>query len=534
MKTIRSKFLVIFSILGLAIVSSSACIFYILEDQKSDAALVDAAGNQRGLSQKIAKEALMLRLGLFESEKLLATVNAFEKGLKTLRNGDSALGFPGCAADHLCAALEPVETAWGPFRAATERVAANPKDMVSLGVILNGVDNLRDRANDFTGAVTKHAQASVALFSRIQWAVLMVTALLLSVSWFGVILPVTRSLGQAVGLLDVVAGGDLTREVSHAELERPDEVGSLIRAMEKMRSNLRGMVSELAAGSSKLASCAEEVNGTAHLLSDGSSSASSRAQAVAAAAEEMSSNVTSVAASMEQTSTNLSGVSDSTRQMATTIQEIATNSERARGVTREATEQAARISTQMNSLGAAAKEIGKVIETINEISSQTSLLALNATIEAARAGAAGKGFAVVANEVKELAQQTAAATEEIRSRIEGVQHSSSSAISEIDRITTVIRDVNEIVSSIAVAMEEQSATTESISHHIVEAASGVSDVNLRMAQSTTVSQEIARDIAIVERASSDFSHGSGALRESSQSMTSVVKNVSSIVDKFKF
>ena len=64
--------------------------------------------------------------------------------------------------------------------------------------------------------------------------------------------------------------------------------------------------------------------------------------------------------------------------------------------------------------GQAARQIGQVVDLINEIASQTNLLALNATIEAARAGDAGKGFAVVASEVKSLASQTALATEDIR------------------------------------------------------------------------------------------------------------------------
>jgi methyl-accepting chemotaxis protein len=50
----------------------------------------------------------------------------------------------------------------------------------------------------------------------------------------------------------------------------------------------------------------------------------------------------------------------------------------------------------MAELTQAAKDIGKVTDTINDISEQINLLALNATIEAARAGEAGKGFAVVA------------------------------------------------------------------------------------------------------------------------------------------
>ena len=69
---------------------------------------------------------------------------------------------------------------------------------------------------------------------------------------------------------------------------------------------------------------------------------------------------------------------------------------------------------RMDSLGEAAHGIGKVVETIIEISEQVNLLALNATIEAARDGDAGKGFAVVENEIKEMAKQTSEATLDIK------------------------------------------------------------------------------------------------------------------------
>lgn len=85
-------------------------------------------------------------------------------------------------------------------------------------------------------------------------------------------------------------------------------------------------------------------------------------------------------------------------------------------------------------------EMHSIVELINGITSQTSLLALNASIEAARAGEAGKGFAVVASEITGMATQTQEATEHITELIRNV----SSAISEVvDVIYQMISGINE-------------------------------------------------------------------------------------------
>jgi methyl-accepting chemotaxis protein len=340
--------------------------------------------------------------------------------------------------------------------------------------------------------------------------------------------PLTHTVAQ----LGDIAKGDLSKDAPADFQARADEIGMLARAQQTMLLSLRAMIREISGGIQVLSSSSTELLASSAQMTSGSRNASDRAHSAAAAAEEMSSNVTSVAAGMEQATTNLANVSLATDQMTSTIGEIAGNSEKARRITADATRQAARITEQINQLGQAAREIGKVTETITEISSQTNLLALNATIEAARAGSAGKGFAVVATEIKALAQQTAAATEDIKTRIAGVQSATSGGIAEIEKISHVIEEVSAIVTTIAAAIEEQAVATKDIARNISEASLGVTDANARVSETSHVSRGIAKDIGAVDHAAGEMASGSDHVRSSATELSSVAEQLKVTAARF--
>jgi methyl-accepting chemotaxis protein len=254
-------------------------------------------------------------------------------------------------------------------------------------------------------------------------------------------------------------------------------------------------------------------------MADSTREISAKVDTVAAASEEMSSNMNAAAAAMEETSTNIGMVASAAEEMTATINEIAINTEKARTVTAGGVSQASNASAQVGKLGESVMEIGKVVETITDISEQVNLLALNATIEAARAGEAGKGFAVVANEIKELARQTSEATGAIKRQVEDVQSSTDGTVSEIGQISGVVHDIDEIVSTIATAVEEQSATAQEIANNVTQASQGVGEVNENVAQSSTVSSEISRDISLVNQEIREISGNSSRLSDSAEELS---------------
>ncbi len=347
---------------------------------------------------------------------------------------------------------------------------------------------------------------------------------------------ITRSISKPLAIgaafLEQISKGDVSKDIPGEMLGRNDEIGELGHSVQIMAESLRKLLREISQGVQTVASSATELTATSTQTAQGVKSMSERSSTVAAAAEESCATTTAVSSSMERASSNLTSVAGATEQMSSTVAEIASNSEKARVISERAMAQAQTISTIMSELGRAAQEIGKVTETITDISAQTNLLALNATIEAARAGTAGKGFAVVANEIKELAKQTSEATEDIKAKIAGVQNSTAGAVHNIETITTVIKEIGNTVASTAAAIEEQATVTRNVAGEIAQATAVVREVNDQVAQTAAVSRSIASDIAGVNSATAGLREGGEHVEASAVELSRLSEQLKVLIAQF--
>ncbi len=353
-----------------------------------------------------------------------------------------------------------------------------------------------------------------------------------------VILSVVIAAGISSGLKDLIHNfrevatgeGDLTQRIM---VRSKDELGELGNLFNTFLGNLQEMIRKIADNSLAVNDSAESLTTLSGEMSERARNTLMVTKNVAAGAEKMTTNLNAVAAAMEQSSTNTAMVASAAEEMTATINEISTNAERASTITNNAVQQAAKASQRMAELGVAATAIGKVTETINEISDQTNLLALNATIEAARAGEAGKGFAVVANEIKELAKQTAEATKHIKVQIEGIQSTTGVTVDEIQLITSIINQVNELVGTIATAVEEQSTATGEIAANIAQASLGLQEVNENVGQGSVVAGGITGDITKVSIAAGEITRSSDQVRERAQQLQQMAGELKAIVSRFR-
>ncbi|SFM30934.1 methyl-accepting chemotaxis sensory transducer with TarH sensor [Ectothiorhodospira mobilis] len=291
-------------------------------------------------------------------------------------------------------------------------------------------------------------------------------------------------LGEVANVLNAIAQGDLTRQVTG---DYEGTFGELKRDTNNTAERLRELIGQIQES-------VDAINTAAKEIASGNTDLSQRT-------EEQASSLEETASSMEELTSTVKQTADNARQadqLSDTAREVAT---RGGDKARQAME-------SMKAITESSDKIGDIITVIDGIAFQTNILALNAAVEAARAGEQGRGFAVVAGEVRNLAQRSASAAKEIKALIaedaETIQTGSRQVMEAgetMEEIVEQVKRVSDLIAEIAAASDEQS--------------SGIEQVNSAVTQMDEVTQQNA---SLVEEAAA----AAESLEEQSQGLARAV------------
>jgi methyl-accepting chemotaxis protein len=339
-----------------------------------------------------------------------------------------------------------------------------------------------------------------------------------------IVKPITSSLKAATKYLGIVSEGDFTTAVSPELLKSKDEVGDMLRALDKMQKAIKETLKSVVDESISIEKMVGNTENNMTKLSNQMQDVSATTEELSAGMEETSASTQEMNAVSTQIQNTIEIIDSKAKESALASNEISNRANviKSNAIKSKNTADEIYFSTNKNLREAIEKsksveQIKTLSEAILQITSQTNLLALNASIEAARAGEAGKGFAVVAEEIGKLAEdsektvnQIQGVTQIVLESVENLASSSKEILEFIDKqvkndynsMVEVGEKYNKDAEAIYNLSSEFSKATDEISKlmkNIVVSLDGITTATSEGAEGTsTIAEKTTNVVALVD------------------------------------
>ncbi|MEZ4762542.1 MAG: type IV pili methyl-accepting chemotaxis transducer N-terminal domain-containing protein [Calditrichia bacterium] len=236
---LQAKMGAIFISFTLLLIATVIATFFTVSDQEKDAVVINLAGRQRMLSQKMSKETLAFSQNIVQATILKETAALFNKTLNGLINGDAEQGLPVCKNAEIIAQLTIVQNLWTPFRAKIDMLtsdnstAAEQKEAVEY-IFQNNLQLLKEM-NTAVKMFELDANAKIAGLKNVQlFFVLLGFGLLLGCFAYAnrqIIRPILSLKSAAAE----VAQGNYHPDIN---INKTDEIGALCRSFQQMAKDI--------------------------------------------------------------------------------------------------------------------------------------------------------------------------------------------------------------------------------------------------------------------------------------------------------